>query len=1078
MVKKYILIITLFCTQITLVAQQWDPELYAKRKQETDSLFDAGQYPKALQLAEQQISWLQKNNKPDSVYQYMYTVGRSIWKTKSAVTGQQRAEDIFKYVQANDKDTVHHLSALTDLSWFYYESGNDSLCLKTDELYLRTCEQYSKVTSEQIANGHYNLCFDYVAIGKSKIALGHCEQALDALLKDPQAKATTIMKCYNAMGTILYRNGDFKKAKESYSSCLTKAQQHYDAYESNSNMANCYGNLSLIAEDEGNYILAKQNLEKCMAHRQLALKAADKPDLKQQEEDNLIKTYANLATICLAIGEFGRCEKLLLLSKEAKEKLLDEGDPRRNLVYEQLANLYLATGDYTRAKASIEIYKQSCIKHYGYESFWTGFALVREGQILVETKEYSSALDLYNQAIKLFEKTENEDEGKELAGCYRKRAKLNQTIKNYAAAVSDIEKAIQIYQTSRESHDPLIGRCYLMLAEIKMSNGDLAGARTAVNEALVRLEKFQNNNKLNSGRLSLYAPHLPDAYHVRARITDAEPHTKENTLSSFEDTYLAIQLLKDSKNALDADESQLMHYDSNEAIFNFAQDLSHRLYEETGEAQYVEKLLQLGEENKSVMLRRRLNSFSSIAFGNVPDSILQQEMELQSALSDEELLKDSLGKILENEKQYDVLIERIKAEQPAYYELKYNSSVANIQQIQQELLHDGSNLLEYMVTENSIYALIVSRENNHIVKLDRAGIAGSIEQYNHAITSNDISEIENISYQLYTLLFAPVEQYFKGTELYIVPDNELFNLNFETLRKTANGGVDAYLINDYTISYLLSATTALQFARLDKRKASGVLAVAPGFSDELKQDYTSKKTSATNFDDNFMTRIQQPFAVRTAQNIATLFHGEAFTAQSATEENFRLKASDYGVIHFGTHTEINNASPLMSRLILSASANDSTDENDGYLHAYEIYNLQLRAELAVLTACETGSGKQSNSEGILSLAHSFAYAGCPSVVMSVWQIDEKTSARIVEDFYQNLSEGMPKNEALRQAKLKYLKENPGELSAPYYWAGMVLLGDVKALESASGFNYWWLVGGGVFVLSGVYFVRRRKASQG
>ncbi len=1078
MVAKCLVFVAVFCAQLTLVAQQWDAELYAKRKQETDSLFDGEQYPGALQLAEQQISWLQKIGRPDSVYQYMYTIGRSIWKTKSATAGQQRAENIFKYVQANDKDTVHHLAALTDLSWLYYETGNDSLCLKTDELYLLTCQQFSGVSSEQIANGHYNLGFDYLALGNSKVALGHWQQALDILLKVPDAKASTIFKCYNAMGTALYRNGDFRKAKESYNNCLQRAAIEKNPYESNSNMANCYGNLSLLAEDEGNYILAKQNLEKCIAHRKLAQEAADKPHLKQQEEDNLSKTYANLATIYLAIGEFGRCEKLLFLSKEAKEKFLEEGDPRRNLVYEQLASLYLATGDYTKAKINNEIYKQSSIKHYGYESFWTGFALVREGQILVKMKEYTMALDSYQQAITLFEKVEDEDEGKELAGCYRKRAEVHQILKNYGAAIKDIEKAIQIYQGSREAHDPSIGRCYLMLAEVKMNSNDLVGAQTAVAEALNRLETFQQNNKVNSGRLSLFAPHLPDAYYMRARIADAGPHTKEGALASFEDANKAIQHLKDSKNALDTDESQMMHYDSNESIFSFAQDLSHRLYEETGEEQYAEKLLQLGEENKSIMLRRRLNSFSSIAFGNVPDSILQEEILLQNALGNEDLLKDSLDRMLENEKKYDALIERIKTEQPAYYELKYNPSVANIQQIQTELLKDGSNLLEYMVSENNIYALVVSKKNHHIVKLDRTRIAASIEQYNNAIKSNTISQMESISHQLYKLLFAPVASYFEGTELYIVPDNELFNLNFETLRKTATGGVEAYLINDYTISYLLSATTALQFAKLDKQKASGVLAFAPGFSDELKQDYASKKNAATNFDNDFSMRIQQPFAVKTAQNIATLFEGAAFTAQSATEENFRTSASNYGVIHFGTHTEINNTSPLMSRLILSASANDSTDENDGYLHAYEIYSLQLRAELAVLTACETGLGKQSNSEGVMSLAHSFAYAGCPSVVMSVWQIDEKTSATIVEYFYKNLSEGMPKNEALRQAKLKYLKENPGELSAPYYWAGMILLGDVKPLESATGFNYWWLVGGGVFVLGGVYFMRRRNVERG
>lgn len=233
--------------------------------------------------------------------------------------------------------------------------------------------------------------------------------------------------------------------------------------------------------------------------------------------------------------------------------------------------------------------------------------------------------------------------------------------------------------------------------------------------------------------------------------------------------------------------------------------------------------------------------------------------------------------------------------------------------------------------------------------------------------------------------------------------------------------------------------------------------MAPGFENDENEGGSGQKF------------IRQPFAMKTAGFIAELFSGQSVIAAQATEDRFKQEAEDYRIIHLGTHTEINTTSPMLSRLILSRSKNE-----DGYLHAYEIYNLPLRAELAVLTACETGVGKESSSEGVLSMAHGFAYAGCPSLVMSLWEIDEKTSAQIIETFYQNLSDGMPKNEALRQAKLLYLKDAKGELKNPYYWSGLVLFGNANPVDSS--FDYWWLglsVLGIVFLLIVARKIRRK-----
>ncbi|MCB0502511.1 MAG: CHAT domain-containing protein, partial [Bacteroidetes bacterium] len=121
-------------------------------------------------------------------------------------------------------------------------------------------------------------------------------------------------------------------------------------------------------------------------------------------------------------------------------------------------------------------------------------------------------------------------------------------------------------------------------------------------------------------------------------------------------------------------------------------------------------------------------------------------------------------------------------------------------------------------------------------------------------------------------------------------------------------------------------------------------------------------------------------------------------------------------------------------------------QNDGYLHAYEFYNLSLQSDLAVLTACESGIGNIQKGEGMISLAYSLNFAGCPSVIMSLWKIDEKTNTEITSYFYKYLAKGNSINAALRSAKLDYLNKASGTLQHPFYWSGLVLMGNDNAID--------------------------------
>ncbi|MCK5103041.1 MAG: CHAT domain-containing protein, partial [Cyclobacteriaceae bacterium] len=149
-----------------------------------------------------------------------------------------------------------------------------------------------------------------------------------------------------------------------------------------------------------------------------------------------------------------------------------------------------------------------------------------------------------------------------------------------------------------------------------------------------------------------------------------------------------------------------------------------------------------------------------------------------------------------------------------------------------------------------------------------------------------------------------------------------------------------------------------------------------------------------------------------------------------------------------------------SRLIFKK---DSISHEDGELRAYELYDMDLsNLQMVVLSACETGIGKQYEGEGIFSIARGFAYAGCPSIVMSLWKVNDKTTADLIDFFYTNLKDKMPKDEALRVAKLTYI-ENSDDINAhPSNWAAFITLGNNQAVMIPKAPFQWYYI----FIITG------------
>ncbi len=187
-----------------------------------------------------------------------------------------------------------------------------------------------------------------------------------------------------------------------------------------------------------------------------------------------------------------------------------------------------------------------------------------------------------------------------------------------------------------------------------------------------------------------------------------------------------------------------------------------------------------------------------------------------------------------------------------------------------------------------------------------------------------------------------------------------------------------------------------------------------------------------------------PYSRREAESITALLPSTMsrtlldFDASRATATSGDL--SNYRIIHFATHSLLNSKHPELSGIVLSLVDKNGTTQ-DGFLRLHEIYNLELRADLVVLSACRTALGKEVKSEGLVGVTRGFMYAGAPRVVASLWAVDDKTTAELMKRFYREmLIEGRRPAAALRAAQVSIWRE---KRLPPYYWAAFVLQGEWK-----------------------------------
>jgi len=388
--------------------------------------------------------------------------------------------------------------------------------------------------------------------------------------------------------------------------------------------------------------------------------------------------------------------------------------------------------------------------------------------------------------------------------------------------------------------------------------------------------------------------------------------------------------------------------------------------------------------------------------------------------------------------EYEDFETRLYVTHPELRLQRGETPIVKAQELLSFLPDASSALLEYVVDDDKTFLFVVTKKANdadvrvYTLPLKRDDLAKQTEAFRKQVAARDLG-FRAASFKLYESLIKPAEAQLRGrTNLIIVPDNTLWDLPFQTLVNSAN----RFLIEDAAISYAPSLTVLREMTK--RRKVEAAHASPPtllALGNPTVGSETLKRAALTLRDGKLEPLPEAEQEVKALGRLYGASRSKVYIGAEAREDRVKGEASGAKILHFATHGILNNASPMYSHLALA----EGGAGEDGLLEAWELMQLDLRADLVVLSACETARGRIGAGEGMVGFSWAMFMAGVPSIVVSQWKVESAGTRDLMVNFHRGLISSGAKSAALREAALKVMK-NP-ETSHPFYWGGFVIVGD-------------------------------------
>lgn len=697
-------------------------------------------------------------------------------------------------------------------------------------------------------------------------------------------------------------------------------------------------------------------------------------------------------------------------------------------------------------------------------------------QSLISMQEYEKAEASIKKGLAIIQDEPNpEPEVVQLKGeAYRKLGLISIKHKDWEKAKEYLAISTRTYSGLLVNVDHEIARNHLFIGQIQQELGKVSESfnQIALAEKLVLSKAKEVSQPIRQQTILDIYRAKGDILTVIARSS----HKKESLYDSATVAYFnAISILRQNLYDLERESSLFEVKDASYTLFENALSSIWEAYTYNQNPIYLDKFSSVMEASKSLALLSRLGDFDSDMqnFGSYSSHEKKFRMNLSYYESELAKLNESethfeskysniSQRILEIEEQLKMFnsnkaLEDNAQQKPSLWKIKQTGLLSK------NLNNSSSHILSFYWGKKFIYTYF-SRANGK-QSIHRIPQSRQFEQDIYLLSRNlakvnftgqltdeelalEYKQFTYLAHKIYLQLLSPIignlEHNDNSQKLLILPDGPLSLITYEVLlRKKAPdyyaGYKDLdYLLNHFTIFYSPSFSYLKREQKELKRKTkSGILAFS-----------YSKSLSSSSLLDGSRKQIKRgsdlgelPGSFQELQSIANYFDGMFYMGSGARKDTFLKEAPLYNIIHLSLHGKAGANSP---HLIFPPS--NQNISNEEILYDYELKGLNLQAQLAILSACESGLGDYVSGEGLQGMAQSFLSSGCESVIMSLWEVDDKSTSEIMDNLYRNLSMDSDLDEALAESKRQYLKNSDPYNSHPSYWSSFILNGKNSPLN--------------------------------
>lgn len=707
------------------------------------------------------------------------------------------------------------------------------------------------------------------------------------------------------------------------------------------------------------------------------------------------------------------------------------------------------------------------------------------------------SLEQYPEAIDRFQKSLNilySLEGNQTAAIAFIEMGLGRTYlktSNFSEADHFLKKALESHLQILDKQHPLVARNYYIIAQLYIQQKNHPAAIHACQQGLQVCSGFlASENKYQN-------PSLEDIHHhacipllsskaeaFRAYYLSSTSNPKDLE-AALESATLAVSVMEKIRLGYHSDHSKLSIEHTFSKVYETGLEASYTAWKESKETDAVEKAFFFAEKAKAVLLLSAMQGAIAKVQSPIPPSLLGKEEELKAhliqldkaiqtqktskneAATKETHIQNLQIEFLDYHSQYSELMQKLEQAYPDYYQIKYQTQSISIAEIQ-SLLQAKELLIQYSLYANQLFIFAIDRNtiSMEVVKLSE-DFLGWITAFQETMFLSDLEEYISTALQLYQVLFQPIENQLKGKEqLLIIPDGALHSLPFDALispiaisSAIENFSQLPYLLHQFQVQYHYSATLIGQShfkkqLELRSKIQDGFLGVAPvkfgkrvtdasGYI--LKSNGNNREIILKSGVDKIEVLVDLAETEVEVKKVYELFEASdkeaiALFYEMASKENLLKYIEDYKHILLSSHGFSDTENAALSGLNLyveeEGETAGSTNEK-GKLYLSEVMNLQLKADLVVLSSCESGVGKLQKGEGMMALHRAFLYAGASNIIYSLFKVPQDSTSELVQTFFGYVLEGDNYSTALRKAKLKLIGDESIE---PIDWAGFALIG--------------------------------------